>query len=165
VVAYLLGLAFSLDLGVIKDTFHLLPAAIAYGTLVALVCGMLMLALSSLSRNSRYVGICWVGLWLVGFALSNVMTNEVRAEWGPLLSFDGNLKRVGDALLDLESARQKFESLTQFSRQGARPPGPPSYQEPLPDPPWTWSAAVLLGLMGLSLWILASRVKSLDRLK
>jgi hypothetical protein len=31
--------------------------------------------------------------------------------------------------------------------------------------PWQWSAAVLLGLFGVSVWILATRVKSLDRLR
>jgi hypothetical protein len=31
--------------------------------------------------------------------------------------------------------------------------------------PWTWSAGVLAGLLGLSVWTLTFRVKSLDRLK
>ncbi|MBI1917381.1 MAG: ABC transporter permease subunit [Planctomycetes bacterium] len=167
VVAYLLGLAFSRDLGTIKDTFHLLPAAFAYGALVAVVAGTVMLGLSSLSRNARYVGAFWLGLWFVGNALASAFTYGARVEWGPLLSLTGtperagNLERVGDALLNLESARQQFEHLTQMPRQ----PRPAQYMEQFPEPPWTWSALVLLGLIGLSLWILSSRVKSLDRLK
>jgi len=35
----------------------------------------------------------------------------------------------------------------------------------VPQYPWTWSAAVLAGLWGLSLCILSTRVKSLDRLR
>jgi hypothetical protein len=31
--------------------------------------------------------------------------------------------------------------------------------------PWTWSAGVLAGLLGLSLCIMSMRVKSLDRLR
>ena len=31
--------------------------------------------------------------------------------------------------------------------------------------PWTWSAGVLAGLFGVSFWVLATRVKSLDRLR
>jgi hypothetical protein len=34
-----------------------------------------------------------------------------------------------------------------------------------PNPPWYWSAGVLAGLFGLSLCILTTRVKSLDRLR
>ena len=35
----------------------------------------------------------------------------------------------------------------------------------MPQYPWIWSAGVLAGLLGLSLWILSTRVKSLDRLR
>ena len=160
VVAYVFGLAFSLDLSVLKDTFHLLPAAIAYGVLVAVVCGTVMLGLSSLSRNSRYVAFSWVILWFVSSLLSAALVESIRDEWCHLISFTGNLERVGDALLDVESARQEFNKLTMVERGQPR-----YYRQTFPEPPWTWSAAVLLGLMGLSLWILASRVKSLDRLK
>jgi ABC-2 type transport system permease protein len=177
VVGYVLGIAFSLNLSVIKDTIHLLPAVIAYGTLVAVAAGTVMLGLSSLSRNSRYVGMLWLGLWIIGNMLAGAFTEGARVEWGPLLSFDGNMRRVGNALLDVESAEQQLNNVRQSrgpmppedGRGGPgrqRQPAPSSYyREPVPDPPWTWSAAVLLGLMGLSLWILSSRVKSLDRLR
>jgi hypothetical protein len=33
------------------------------------------------------------------------------------------------------------------------------------DYPWQWSAEVLAGLAALSLWLLATRVRSLDRLR
>src|SRR5262249_54146197 len=61
-VAYLLGLAFSPELNTIKDTIHLLPAAIAFGVFVAVAAGTVMLGLSSLSRNARYVGAFWLSL-------------------------------------------------------------------------------------------------------
>ena len=31
--------------------------------------------------------------------------------------------------------------------------------------PWQWSAAVLAGLSAVSVWVLATRVRSLDRLR
>ena len=34
-----------------------------------------------------------------------------------------------------------------------------------PHYPWQWSAGVLAGLGVLSLWVLATRVRSLDRLR
>ena len=41
----------------------------AYGLVIIFVPGMLILALSSLSRNSRYVALFWLGIWFVsGFA-------------------------------------------------------------------------------------------------
>jgi ABC-type transport system involved in multi-copper enzyme maturation permease subunit len=61
VVAYAFGLAFSLDLAVIRDTYHLLWAGLLYGLVITVSAGTLMLALSSLSRRSIYVGLMWAG--------------------------------------------------------------------------------------------------------
>lgn len=72
--AYLLGLAFSLDLGVILDTHRLLWASLGYGLIVSLSAGTLMLALSSLSRRSIYVGLAWAGFLFLGWMVSGVLT-------------------------------------------------------------------------------------------
>ena len=64
-LAYALGLLFSLDLTIMRDTFRLLLASIAYGLVIIVSAGTLVLALSSLSRNSRYVALFWLGLWIV----------------------------------------------------------------------------------------------------
>ncbi len=53
----------------------------------------------------------------------------------------------------------------QPASSGRRGPGGPSAPDDVSPPPWYWSAAVLAGIFGLSLCILTSRVKSLDRLK
>ncbi len=45
------------------------------------------------------------------------------------------------------------------------PPPPAPLRMEADQYPWQWSAAVLAGLFVLSLWILTTRVKSLDRLK
>ena len=73
VAAYVLGVCFSLDLGVIRDTWRLLPASILYGLVIVVSAGTLMLALSSLSRRSLYVGIAWVGLWVISSAVAGVL--------------------------------------------------------------------------------------------
>jgi hypothetical protein len=43
----------------------------------------------------------------------------------------------------------------------------PDFPSPFRGPvyPWYWSAGVLLGLFGISAWILSHRVKTLDRLR
>ncbi len=72
--AYVLGVCFSLDLSVIRDTWRLLPASILYGLIIVVSAGTIMLALSSLSRRSLYVGIAWVGLWVISTAVSGVLS-------------------------------------------------------------------------------------------
>lgn len=73
VVAYLLGVAFSLDLGVVRDTHRLLWAGAVYGLVVTVSAGTLMLALSALSRRSIYVGLAWAGLVFLSHMLSTVL--------------------------------------------------------------------------------------------
>jgi ABC-2 type transport system permease protein len=215
VLAWLLGVLFSLDFGIFKDTFGLLCATIVNGLVVVVSAGTLMLALSSLSRNSRYVGLFWFGLWflstvtynvLYGIQQERIIREGVRREqamaqrqrepaappgqpnvrrnpgraggeeawqriyedrraaqrndWTPLLSYAGNLTIIESALLDTNAAWEQI---------GAMMPPPRRDQMFVefagPQCPWYWSAGVLAGLFGLSLWILTSRVKSLDRLK
>lgn len=242
VAAYVLGVAFSLDLKVIRDTWRLLPASIGYGLVITVSAGMLMLALSSLSRRSLYVGIAWVGLWLVSSTVAGVLLGlqqaafwqqamrEERAanprdravidlegggpgdgprrehrgpppaiaraqqkvekqvaeaaptNWRTLPSYTANLERLGEELLGTDAAWVQMARVLEPPQPPANPLGgllgglglakkPPPPDERrfanrfVPQYPWTWSAGVLAGLLGLSLWVLTFRVKSLDRLR
>src|SRR5262245_18898045 len=202
VLAYFLGVLFSLDLSVVKDTWRLLAASIAYGLIVVLSAGTLMLALSSLSRSSRYVGLFWVGIWIISDSVGGILgsfheqsarheamraemeqarpgpggkrdfhewmrirekANEARAEaarnnWRPLFSYTENLGRMRAALFDAHGA---FMQLGQVGGRSNRELA----DHLVAQFPWYWSAGVLAGLFGISLWILTTRVKSLDRLK
>jgi ABC-2 type transport system permease protein len=77
-IAYVLGLLFSRDFSTMWDTFPLLLACLAYGAVIVLSAGTLMLALSSLSRNSRYIALFWVGLWFVSSIVAG-MLDEVAS--------------------------------------------------------------------------------------
>jgi ABC-2 type transport system permease protein len=72
-IAWVLGLLFSLDLSIIRDTFPLLLASLAYGAVLSFSAGLLILALSSLSRNSRYVGLFWLAIWFVTSIVGTVL--------------------------------------------------------------------------------------------
>jgi ABC-2 type transport system permease protein len=193
-VAYLLGVAFSFELSVFRDTARLMAGVIAYGLLIVVSAGTLMLALSSLSRSSRFVGAAWVGVWVVGNIAAQSLQDTVRKDWCPLVSYSRNLDRMRTVLLDTESALAQFLALYEAGlsagRDAARgalpfpfgrgrrgrgpfappeppPPPPPAIVEGLKsaDYPWRWSAGVLGGLFVASVWTLSTRVKSLDRLK
>ena len=211
VLAYVLGLLFSLDFSVIKDTYHLLIGGVAYGLVVVLSAGLLMLALSSLSRSSRYVMIFWVGIWFVSIAVAATlvkfhtegtqrqiertmadaigrgrsnprqrdealqeverlqaeMVRAIQLDWRPLVSYTNNLQQVGAHLLNTADAWRSIGEVFEGGRRVARMRrGGPSFAEMAAvQPPWYWPAGVLAGLMGISLWVLTTRVRSLDRLK
>jgi hypothetical protein len=262
--AYLLGVAFSLDLGVIRDTHRLLWAGVLYGLVITLSAGTLMLAMSSLSRRSIYVGLTWAGLVFLTHMISSALigirgdtdrraiftdglarwvqenppppgvemrgvyplmrynpnrpekkdakqTREERekerwlqewsaanselysraeaarlahgpTDWRPLLSYATNFDRLGDALLDTDSAWVLIGKTIERPRamiggpiamaKGRAPTAPigPVNERALADRmawqyPWYWSAGVLGGVWLVSVFILSRRVKSMDRLK
>jgi ABC-2 type transport system permease protein len=191
VVAYALGIAFSFDLAVLRDTWRLFVGALVYGSVIVLSAGTLMLAMSSLSRNSRLVGALFVGLWMVGDVTSESLRANVHRDWCPLVSYTTNLVRIREEVLDMPAARGKFLALWEagqaareeaaaaarrsffpFGRARRRPPPPPPTEPPwiVQTPeylrfPWTWSAGVLSGLFGLSIVTLSTRIRSLDRLR
>ena len=117
VAAYILGVAFSLDVTVIRDTWRLLVGSIAFGLVVVFSAGTLMLAISSMSRNSRLVGAAWVGLWLVSNVSADVLILSARRQWCPLVSYTANLDRLREGLLDTNSARRRFLSLYEAGRE------------------------------------------------
>jgi ABC-2 type transport system permease protein len=202
VLAFVLGYSFSLDPLVIRDTWRVLAGSLAFGVIVVLSAGTTMLAISSLSRNSRYVGAIWIGFWVVSGISSTVLEQTIHRQWCPLLSYTGNLNRIRDALLDSETAWAKVSNLFQRgqdqfrqaerSRSSGRrrrvvtnlifpkaksapaPPAPPeggSSAGTSPETtsgttyPWQWSAGVLASLGLISVWVLATRVRSLDHLR
>jgi ABC-2 type transport system permease protein len=194
-LAYGLGIAFSLDPTVLRDTWRVFLAALAYGAIVVGSAGLLMLALSSLSRNSRYVSALWIGVWVLSGIASTVLHQAIRKDWCPLLSYTANLGRVRDALFDSEAAWRQVTALSAAGqdklRDAASARGPfgrrrrggininigPTPASPAPAGesgtgnvaaagyPWQWSAGVLAGLAVCSFWLLATRVRSLDRLR
>jgi ABC-2 type transport system permease protein len=187
-MAYLLGLLFSLDISIIRDTSWILFASIIYGLVIAISAGTLMLALSSLSRNSRYVALFWMCIWILSSTISMVLmtieqeqrshqpgapqgfwaneeflTAEIEAaksDWRPLISYTSNLRRIGEHLLQTNAS---WERLGQLSPAGQRTQI--LLQMMGNQYPWYWSAAVLAGLLVVSAGILNLAIKSLDRLK
>jgi ABC-2 type transport system permease protein len=187
-VAFVLGLLFSLDVTIVRDTLPIVLGAIVYGLVIAVSAGLLMLALSSLSRSSRYVALLWLGVWLltstVSFVLMNVdqhhrmretgvrrhawndeqfLTAELEAaktDWRPLVSYTSNLRRIEERLLHTNAAWKRINDL-------APTPRPMIFISQMIDTqyPWYWSAGVLLGLAVISAGTLQLNVKSLDRLK
>ncbi|HSV16321.1 MAG TPA: ABC transporter permease subunit [Tepidisphaeraceae bacterium] len=113
IVAYIFGLLFSLDITILRDTFGILLASIGYGVIIALSAGLLILALSTLSRNSRYVALLWIGLWfvgsIVGHALQAVDSQDRRQAYYNKITVTRPMGRDDASLSNAERQRQRRE--------------------------------------------------------
>jgi ABC-2 type transport system permease protein len=183
IIAYLLGLLFSIDISILRDTFGLLLSVIAYGLVIAISAGLLILALSSLSRNSRYIALMWLGIWLIGNVTAGVLEllnqgqqvrrayaasdefqsqllESAQSNWRPLVSYTANLSRLGQQLLGTDAVWDKLSLLRSENQRATFLVNFQGFHYP-----WYWSAAVLIGLAILSVCILKFSIRSLDRLK
>ena len=119
----------------IKANLFLFPAITLTSFIHVLLAAFTMLALSSLSNSSRFVGIMYAGAVLFSSAMFNVLrgiTGSSRAAW---LSFGANVEQIGDVIFRL----------------------PPRY-----DTPWMVSLIAIAALIAVSISILERRVRGVE---
>jgi ABC-2 type transport system permease protein len=98
IVLLLVQVSFSGSFDFLRANLHLFPAITVFTFVEAGVVSAAMLALSSLSNNSRFVGILYAALLFLSEAVFGVLraiTGETRLSW---LSFGDNLAQFGDML-------------------------------------------------------------------
>jgi hypothetical protein len=119
----------------LRSNLFLIPA-ITVGSLVQVVlASFTMLALSSLSKSARYVGILYVGVTFFTSAIYGVLyliTGSSRVSW---ISIGANLAQVVDVIFRLK----------------------PRYATP-----WQVSLLVIVGLVVVSISVLERRVRGVE---
>jgi ABC-type transport system involved in multi-copper enzyme maturation permease subunit len=134
-VLLLTQVAFAGSFEFLKKNMFLFPAISVAAGLQAIVATFTMLALSSLSNSSRYVGIMYAGILFFSGAIYAVLvaiTGSTRLAW---VSVGANVMQVVDVIFRLK----------------------PRYATP-----WPVSLIVILGLVALSLSILERRVRGVE---
>jgi ABC-2 type transport system permease protein len=119
----------------VRANLFLFPAITLAAFLQVLVASFAMLALSSLSKSSRYVGILYAGAVFFTDAIFGVLrliTGGTTVSW---VSFTANLAQVIDVIFRL----------------------PPRYETP-----WTVSLLAVLALVAISLAVLERRVRGVE---
>ncbi|MBA2306424.1 MAG: ABC transporter permease subunit [Acidobacteria bacterium] len=119
----------------LRANLFLFPAITIGALLQALLATFTMLALSSLSKSSRYVGILYAGVVFFTAAIYGAMyaiTGSTSLSW---LSLGSNLAQVVDVIFR---------------------------QTPRYTTPWQVSLIVVLGLIALSISVLERRVRGVE---
>jgi ABC-2 type transport system permease protein len=98
VLLLLLQALFAGSFAFVRENIYLLPAMTLYSLLEVIVASFTMLALSSLSNSSRYVGILYTGAVLFTdaiFATLRGITGSTAMSW---VSFPATLAQLGDLI-------------------------------------------------------------------
>ncbi len=126
----------------VKANAFLFPAITVGAVLQAVLATLTMLALSSLSNSSRYVGILYAGIIFFTKALYGAMYAITGHSGWAWMSFSDNLTQVVDVV---------------FRMPRQCPTCDPRYAVP-----WIVSLLVVLGLMTLAISILERRVRGVE---
>jgi ABC-type transport system involved in multi-copper enzyme maturation permease subunit len=135
ILLLMLQVMFAGSFDFLKKNAFLFPAITVGSMLQVLVASFTMLALSSLSKSSRYVGILYAGIIFFTAAIFGAMyaiTGDSSLSW---LSVSASLSQVVDVVF-----RVKPRYLT----------------------PWPVSLTVIIGLIALSISVLERRVRGVE---
>jgi ABC-2 type transport system permease protein len=122
----------------VRQNLYLVPAITLFSLIQVLLASCTILALSSLSNSSRFVGIMYAGLIFFTSALFNVVRGITGRSWLAWLSPTDALEQLGDVMF----------------RQ------PPRFDLPI------WAAAlVIVALIAGSLLVLERRVRAVEVVK
>jgi ABC-type transport system involved in multi-copper enzyme maturation permease subunit len=135
ILLLVLQVMFAGSFAFLQKNLFLFPAITVATLLQALLSTFTMLALSSLSKSSRYVGILYAGIIFFTAAIYGAMvaiTGSTKLSW---LSLGANLSQVVDVIFRIK----------------------PRYATP-----WPVSLIVILGLVALSISVLERRVRGVE---
>lgn len=119
----------------VVDNIYLFPAITLVSFIVTATAAASMLALSSLSNSSRYVGILYAALIFFSQALFNVLRFVTGGSAIAWVSFEANLNQVGRAI----------------------------FRQPLQyETPWFVSMLMIMGLIAVSGVVLERRVRGVE---
>jgi ABC-type transport system involved in multi-copper enzyme maturation permease subunit len=128
-------LAFAGGFTLLRASPQIVPAVLLASVVRVGVASVTMLALSSLSKSTRYVAVLYTGVIFFSEAMFGVLTFVTGSTAVSWVSVPASLEQVSDALFRLD----------------------PSYDTPL-----VVSALVLVGLVVLSISVLERRVRGVE---
>ena len=135
---FFLAVLFKSDASFLEQNYWLPASVLGYSLLIIATYSVVMLAVSSLSKSSRFAGIVFAALFFfsrIFYQILSVVLRSTRVAW---VSLGNNLTQIGDYLFQVS----------------------PQYQSPL------WLSAMVLGLLMLgSVWLLHHRVQAVDVVK
>jgi ABC-2 type transport system permease protein len=135
IVLLIVQIAFAGNFTFFMNNIFLFPAITLFAFLEMVLASSTMLALSSLSKSSRYVGILYAALIFFTQAVYGVLYAVTRSTSFSWLSFSANLKQVGDVIF-----RQPLEYAT----------------------PWPVSLLMIVVLVVISGLVLERRVRGIE---
>jgi ABC-2 type transport system permease protein len=135
IVLLIVQISFAGNFTFLRNNLYLFPAISLFAFIQVTMVAAAMLALSSLSKSSRYVAILFAAVIFFSQAIYGVLSLVTRSTQLSWISFPANLAQVGDVIFRL----------------------PPKY-----DTPWPVALLMIVGLIAVSGVVLERRVRGIE---
>jgi ABC-2 type transport system permease protein len=135
IVLLIVQIAFAGNFTFFTNNIYLFPAITLFAFIQVILVATAMLALSSLSNSSRYVGILYAAVIFFTQAVYGVLYAVTRSSIFAWVSFSANLSQIGDVIFRL----------------------PHRY-----DTPWPVAVLVIAFIIALSAFVLDRRVRGVE---
>jgi ABC-type transport system involved in multi-copper enzyme maturation permease subunit len=136
---FLMAVLFKSDTTFLQNNYWVLGSIVAYSLLIIFTYALLILALSSLSKSSRFAGIGFAAVFFFSQILSHILFGILRTNNVGWVSVGNDLARMGDFLFGTPSLR---------------------FTPPL------WSAVIVLAVvLAGSVWLIHRNVRAVEVVK
>jgi ABC-2 type transport system permease protein len=135
IVLLIVQIAFAGNFTFFRNNLFLFPAITVFSFVEAIMAATAMLALSSMSNSSRYVGILYAGVIFFSSAIYGVLYLATRSTSLSWISFSANISQIGNLIFRL----------------------PLEY-----DTPWPVSLFMIVAVVALSAFVLERRVRGVE---
>jgi ABC-2 type transport system permease protein len=135
IVLVIVQMAFAGNFTFLRNNLFLFPAITVFSFLEVVLVSTTMLALSSLSKSSRYVGILYAAVIFFSSAVYGVLFLVTRSTAMSWVSFSANLSQIGNLIF-----RQPLQYAT----------------------PWPVSLLMIVGVIVLSALVLERRIRGVE---
>ena len=92
------------NLQFLKENFWVLFSILGYGGLIVAVVSLFILALSSMARSGRVVGVAFIGVTIFSPAVGRIISLIIGSDQVLLLSITDNISRLSDALFNQQAS-------------------------------------------------------------
>jgi ABC-2 type transport system permease protein len=135
---FVLAVVFHSNLGFLQQNYWVAGSILMYSLVIILTYSLVMLALSSLSKSSRFAGIGFAALFFFSQIVYGILSHILRTTRVAWVSLTNNLTQLGDFL---------FAAAPLYS-----------------SPAWV-SGLVIFGLMAGSAWLVYRRIQAVEVVK
>ena len=120
----------------LREKYWVAGSIALFSVIMTLSTSLLILALSSMTRNGRYAAVCFIAILVGTPILSEMLKNILKLKSAVFVSYWSNLDILGRRLFGLHSNHH-----------------------------WNWASLVILDIVGFCLWTLYRKVNIVEIVK